>query len=50
MSFYNDSSKTAADKIFLRGSEYIKTTDSYNCPLINYSLILGNSSLLKLDS
>ena len=50
MSFYNDSSKTTADPIYLRGSEYILTTDTYNCPLISYSLFSGNSSLLTLDS
>ena len=50
MSFYNDSSKTAADPIYLSGSEYIHTSDAYNCPLINYSLVLGNSSLLTFDS
>ena len=50
MNFYNDSSKTAADPIYLRGWEYIRTTDNYNCPLVSYSLLSGNSSLLTIDS
>jgi hypothetical protein len=50
MSFYNDSSKTTADPIYLRGSEYIITKDTYNCPLISYSIVSGNSSLLVFNS
>ena len=50
MSFYNDSTKTSADPIYLRGWEYIRTNDNYNCPLISYSLISGNTSLLTIDT
>ena len=49
MSFYNDSSKIAANPIYLKGSEYIETTDDYNCPLISYSPVSGNSSLITIN-